>query len=82
MHRLGRSLDTKGFEIKETYMEDFYYFNRQIDLWEEDLEEEMRHLKADNAAKGKPARAKRKNNPAVYSVFSKSLNDRIEICLN
>lgn len=77
MYHLRRSLDTKGLKSKRTYMEDFYYFNRQIDLWEEDLEEEVRHLKAEQAANGK-----KKSNPAVYSTFSKSLNDRIEICLN
>lgn len=82
MYRPGRSLDTKGLKSKRTYMEDFYYFNRQIDLWEEDLEEEVRHLKAEEAANEYPAKGEQTNNPAVYSVFSKSLNERIEICLN
>lgn len=82
MYHPGRSLDTKGLKSKRTYMEDFYYFNRQIDLWEEDLEEEVRHLKAEQAANGNAAKGKKKSNPAVYSTFSKSLNDRIEICLN
>lgn len=56
MYRPGRSLDAKGLKSKRTYMEDFYYFNRQIDLWEEDLEEEVRHLKAEEAANEYPAK--------------------------
>lgn len=63
-------------------MEDFYYFNKQIELWEEDLEEQVKHLNAGEAAEENAVKAKRRNNPAVYTVFSKSLNDKIEICLN
>lgn len=66
---------------KENDMMDFYYFSRQIDLWEEDLQEQIRILQAEKEHKKLKSRDyKRKE--VFRKVYSRLLDGEIEICLN
>lgn len=58
-------------------MMDFYYFSKQLDIWEEDLNSELKQVEKEVYAV-----VTEDKTGLFYEVYSKSLDGTVKICRN
>ncbi len=56
---------------------DFYYFSKQLDIWEEDLNSELKQVEKEVSAV-----VTEDKTGLFYEVYSKSLDGTVKICRN